>query len=548
MENIEKHVLRLKHPFSWISFLVLAIALVSSFPQLGMDGVMWCVFGAGLLVVVVPIGFDALRKSYRNMMSGKPSKLDWGLAPAGYRRSRRAENEHEAAAQSVVQPTPHRPLVVDGSVDHNAATVVLGQSVVPATSHAVEKYQGDLKAAILRLAVGCNPPINRVLGRAVLFLGMRGSGKSNALARFLEQVCHFPIPALIGDYEEDYLSLPDVLTRCLIAGSPLWDGQYRCKKYWKVTAKNAEDFGYAILEYGVQVVLQIGSYETLEEAAQIMTNAIRGMFKWAEEQDPNPDGKLPRVPCIICLDEAQHFLPQNSQVSNIKEEQSLALLKAFMDVNARGRKRGLTPVIATQRPAQIRKEVIGGSEIYFLMKQTQPRDLVAYEDLLSKENVSRQMIASFEAGEGLVYEGGEVSRLRFLKRDSEHRGTTPGLEQALSRYGNGSFSISSHTLSFMDEERAEEVDTEEVEAIDEEDEMEELQAKLVTSSSVPQPHDDRPSLKEDERQVLEAYQAGHKTGNAIAGITNIPGTRVNQILNKLGPQLGLIDWKPRVRV
>lgn len=512
MEKIEKHVLRLKHPLAWISFLVLTIALVTLFPQLGMDGVIWCMLGAGALVVFAPLAFGALRKSYRNMLSGNPSKLDWGMAPSGYRRSRRSESEHEAASQSVVTPTPNRPLVVDGSVDHNAATVALGQSVVPASPRAIEKYQGELKTALLRLAIGCNPPINKVLGRAVLFLGMRGSGKSNALARFLEQVCQFPIPALIGDYEEDYLSLPDVLSRCLIAGSPSWDGQYRCKKYWKVTAKNAEDFGYALLEYGVQVVLQIGSYETLEEAASIMTSAIRGMFKWAEEQDPNPDGKLPRVPCIICLDEAQHFLPQNSQVSNIKEEQANELLKAFMDVNARGRKRGLTPVIATQRPAQIRKEVIGGSEIYFLMKQTQPRDLVAYEDLLTKEYVNRPMIASFDPGEGLVYEGGEVSRIRFLKRDSEHRGTTPGLEQALSRYGNGSFSISSHTLNSFEEENAEEIDTEELETIDEEDEeMEELHTNLVTSLTNNQV--DR--VEEREISLQEAFRVWSDGNDSI---------------------------------
>lgn len=59
---------------------------------------------------------------------------------------------------------------------------------------------------------------------------------------------------------------------------------------------------------------------------------------------------------------------------------------------------------------------------------------------------------------------------------------------------------------------------------------------------------DSVALRQDEQQVLEAYRAGYKTGNAIAGITRVPGTRVNQILNKLGPQMGLIDWKPRVRI
>lgn len=56
------------------------------------------------------------------------------------------------------------------------------------------------------------------------------------------------------------------------------------------------------------------------------------------------------------------------------------------------------------------------------------------------------------------------------------------------------------------------------------------------------------NLSADERAILNAYREGRKTGNAIAGVTGIPATRVNQLLNRLGPQLGLIDWKPRTKI
>jgi hypothetical protein len=56
-------------------------------------------------------------------------------------------------------------------------------------------------------------------------------------------------------------------------------------------------------------------------------------------------------------------------------------------------------------------------------------------------------------------------------------------------------------------------------------------------------------LSSEERKVVEAYRNGHATGNAIAAATDIPATRVNQILHKLGKSgSGLIDWKPRTRV
>ncbi|MDQ2905438.1 MAG: hypothetical protein M3Y81_18070 [Chloroflexota bacterium] len=453
---------RVFHPASLFAFVIL-VAILASITNLGTDGITYAVAGAAVtLLGGLAIMTFGVRK-FNDMLNGKPSMIDHMAAPGGYRRARQTETEAEAARLSSVRPTPNRPLYPDE--DENTVEAVPGRNMIPATPTHLEHYDGSKGGERrLNLAQRCNPPIAQVLGRAVLFLGMRGSGKTNALARFLEQVFRFPIPALICDYEEGFLSFPflAILERSLIAGSPKWEGQHHYPRYWKVTAANAEVFGYSILEYGVQAVLQIHTYESLEEAATIMTAAIKGMFRWAEEQPPNT-----RVPALICLDEAQHFLPQDSSVSNINQEQARALLRAFMNVNARGRKRGLTPIIATQRPAQIRKEVIAGSEIYFLMKQTNARDLDAYEELLGKPNVNRRMVASFQAGEALVYEGGEAARIRFYERESEHTGHTPGLDQALERYEQHGNIISSSTLTLpeLDDDQAEdnETDTDELE-------------------------------------------------------------------------------------
>jgi hypothetical protein len=418
---------------------ILLVAVLISVTHWGMDGIIYATVIALLSVFLGPKAGRKIKQGWNRLLSGQPSRVDYALAPSGYRRARQAETEEEAVRESVVVPTPNRPLVVDANPVERSVTRSTPTAIVPTKS-----------ARLLQLAQGCTPPIEMVIGRAVLFLGIRGSGKTNALARFLEQMCKaYPIPALICDYEEGFLSFSSVLSRCVIAGSPEWNGQGRHKQYWKVTPKNAKEFGYIILEYGVQAVLHIGSYETLEEAATIMTLAIRGMFQWAEEQDPDPSGEHPRVPCLICLDEAQYFLPQNSSVSNIAEQQANDLLRAFMDVNARGRKRGLTPVIATQRPAQIRKEVIAGSEIYFLMKQMHPRDLEAYEDLIGKANLDRRAVTSFQKGESLVFESGESYPIRFYERESEHSGHTPSLTQALRRYSSGP-AFSSATLTIPD--------------------------------------------------------------------------------------------------
>ena len=491
--------------------LIFLVAVLISFTGWGMGGIMYATAIALLAVFLGPKAGRKLKQGWNHLLSGSPSRADYALAPSGYRRARQAETEEEAVRESVVVPTPNRPLVVESTVERAIARST-PTAVVPVKS-----------ARLLQLAEGCTPPIEMVIGRAVLFLGIRGSGKTNALARFLEQMCKaYPIPALICDYEEGFLSFSSVLSRCVIAGSPEWNGQGRYKQYWKVTPKNAREFGYMVLEYGVQAVLQIGSYETLEEAATIMTLAIRGMFQWAEEQDPDPSGEHPRVPCLICLDEAQHFLPQNSSVSNIAEQQARELLKAFMDVNARGRKRGLTPVIATQRPAQIRKEVITGSEIYFLMKQTSPRDLDAYEELIGRANLDRRAVASFQKGESLVFESGESWAIRFYERESEHSGHTPSLTQALKRYSGTAFSAT--PLPFPDDTGIGDED-------EEEGEMEELQPKPVTGQEK-----QKPGLLQ---RGVNAYLEGSTTVSLLQAMLGISNWEARQLM----PQVKLAVQK-----
>lgn len=498
---------KLFHPISLLAFVIL-VAVMASSTNLGTDGITYVVVIAAVMMLAGVALLSYVWRALKDMINGKPNLLDHMASPGGYRRARQAETDEEQARYSRVRPTPNRPLTVDA----DATEVLQPQAIVTATPTQVMHYSSSQDRK-LRLADACNPRVDLVIGRAVIFFGLRGSGKTNALARFLEQVFRFPIPALVCDYEEDYISFPEVLERCIIAGAANWPGQHRLRRYWKVNAKAAEAFGYAILEYGVQVVLQIGTFETLEEAAQVMTGAIRGMFRWAEEQAPDA-----RVPALICLDEAQHFLPQNSSVSNIKDEQARELLKAFMDVNARGRKRGLTPIIATQRPAQIRKEVITGSEIYFLLKQTNARDLDAYEELLGRGAFDRRSVASFEQGESLVYESGESWKIRFHQRESEHRGKTPTLTQALQRYRGGEpapsqFDFAGDSDAWRDapDESAEDQD-------DMQDREEQEPRHFGSQRSVP------PVKTREERmydKILAAYLAGKTTQMAIANALEI---------------------------
>ncbi len=433
-------------PIYAIIFFVLVAVLSSQFSSWGMTGIFFAVLGAILALVATVLVGTALKRQTQAMLSGKPSAMDHMISPGGYRRRRYAETPEEFAARSVVRPTPNRPMVpptqaalpapsperaervVDAVVSGGAPTTVLP---VPAPSmawHPQNLNPQDLRRlnqfrkVCMELAVNFNPLHKAVVGRALLCLGQRGSGKSNFAALFVEQMCKLFLPGVIFDYLIDFDTLPQVLPNCRIGGHPQWaDARKYQGNYWEVDTSNAEEIGYYIRECGGQLVVEIPSYPSLDYAAKVIVGIIKGMVEWANERDA---GK--RLPALVVLDEAQQFLPQNSQETEI--------LTTFKKLNEIGRHYGLTPAIFTQRAARINKDVIGGTEIYVLMRQTMPQDLKVCEDLIGKENVDRRQIAGFENGDALVFESGESFVVHFDMRQSEHKSSQVDPEKAVAHY------------------------------------------------------------------------------------------------------------------
>src|SRR6266487_983847 len=274
---------------------------------------------------------------------------------------------------------------------------------------------------------------NDLAGKAIFVCGMRRHGKTTLGVRIAEQLGKYHhIPMFIPDLEGDYISAADVLPRAIIAGHSSADVQYQEYEFEALdTAETAFQLGYDLLEEGYQVILDMGSYTELDGAVMIQVNIIRGMFKWANE---HPDG---RVPACVYLDEAQRFLPETLTDSVIKNKKLVqALLGAYMDIIAIGGKRGINPVILTQRFAQVNKKIMAQTEVFFLMRQTHDGDLDRCMEYANAP-ITKEQISKFRPGQG-VYIASDGTQLvtQFHQRESSGKRSLTPQADAAQRYAS----------------------------------------------------------------------------------------------------------------
>ena len=277
----------------------------------------------------------------------------------------------------------------------------------------------------LNLAPDLRPHADEVLSGRISIFGVSGSGKSNTLAVLCEEMARLGVPLLLADTEDEYSALchPDFFPRGYLAGSVDALKRADIPRYLAVDEQGAATFGRVVIEQGLQVILNLNSYATDEEAAQVMVGIIKGMRVWEEERMADD-----RVSCMFILEEASVWLPQNARESLLSRECLAALQQAlFATIVRRGRKRGIGFTFATQRIAEIDKRAMSSSWT-ILHRQTQDVDLKRYEEF----GIDREQAMNLVDGEAFVFSPTESNaRYRFRLRRSPHGARTPGLESVL---------------------------------------------------------------------------------------------------------------------
>jgi hypothetical protein len=269
------------------------------------------------------------------------------------------------------------------------------------------------------------PSVESILGQTILLCGIRRSGKSNALAVLAEEQARYSVPLVIGDTEDEYAALADprYMPRGVLAGSMEWmqEGHAANVTYIPIDVQGAYEFGKSVLEESLQVVLNLKSFASDNDAAMIMCELIAGMNDW-EQSRPNAS----RVPCMFLLDEANKWLPQNVRESYVDKETLDLLQKAFFGTLVRrGGKRGLGLTLTTQRIVELDKRALQ-STWKFLFRQTEQVDIERYKAL----GLDGDAVQALRPGECFVFSPGVLGfPMQMRARHSPHLGHTPGLAQ-----------------------------------------------------------------------------------------------------------------------
>lgn len=269
----------------------------------------------------------------------------------------------------------------------------------------------------LDLAPNFQPDANDPLATGVFFVGIPGSGKTVAMALFLEQyISRYGLAVVAFDIEGDLKSLVE-------------DGF--CPRGMIASPGTMPSMAY-VIQHRIQLVIDLQqcrrsgeAFVNYELAAQLIATTVKELINAQAAIHPDT-----RFPCLLALDETHIWTPQNPP-SYLDPKTAKDLLDTITIVATRGRKYGVVPLLAAQRIPKVHKDIIAGCETRILGKADLDNDIARYRDYVSKEVISDQGIRSLGQGHMVVCMNGKRLIVQFNNRTSKHTSHTPRLTGAL---------------------------------------------------------------------------------------------------------------------
>ncbi len=267
-----------------------------------------------------------------------------------------------------------------------------------------------------------DPHMDDLLGNGLIVAGVQGMGKSNIAALVLESASRCDMPAIMFDLKREYHTIVDVAPNAIRAGHGSLQGSLA--GYFALTEENAGGFAQLVMTGKHQAIIDLPSYgEDLNVCAKVITAVLKAFVKWS-----NGLSDEDRLPCLMMLDEAQVFLPQNQQLSTLSNETINALQAAFWNMCNMGRSMGYTVCFFTQSIANLQKWAIKNCQCKIVGRHVEKNDLDRCVEEVDVELVTREHIKTMPKGVGVVINFTPSQLLvKFDKRVSRHVSNTPNV-------------------------------------------------------------------------------------------------------------------------
>lgn len=258
------------------------------------------------------------------------------------------------------------------------------------------------KKKVLNIAEGLELSLDSVIGKSIAILGIRGSGKTNTAAVIIEELLKYNFPVAIIDIDGEYWGLKEKYEILVVGKGNNVDIE--------LDVIHSEAIAKFFVEKGIPVILDFSNF-LMNEIYQFLVNFFKVVWELS--------GKL-RKPSLIVIEEAHEFIPQG-----IKTE----LKEYIARVALRGRKRGISLLIISQRSAKVDKDTLTQCEILFLHKVIHPVDLNVYKALLPLPSRDVEgLVSELQVGESIFYNGKIIQKVRIRKRYTYHAGYTPSFK------------------------------------------------------------------------------------------------------------------------
>jgi hypothetical protein len=244
------------------------------------------------------------------------------------------------------------------------------------------------------------PTIELLTGRGFV-TGKSGGGKSNTASVVAEELLDDGHPLMIVDTDGEYYGLKERYEVLHAGADDECDVQ--------VGTEHADKLAELALDGGVPVILDVSAY--LDDGGHDIVRAtVEALFRREQEA---------RRPFLLLVEEVHEFIPESGGLTEAG--------KMLVRVAKRGRKRGLGFCGISQRPANVKKDVITQCDWLCWHRLTWNNDTAVVGRVL--DNQAAEAVQNLADGEAILVTDwdGTRRRVQVRRKRTFDAGSTPGL-------------------------------------------------------------------------------------------------------------------------